>query len=558
MDRYIDDLLKTLENCRRNGDCAIALLGDTRAEGWAPLALAQLLKEGWLRWAVLDRYDLRWLNACVLNGVVPAVYDLPAGAVPPNDTGPALLFRHGQQDSAASLHGKQAPSLWQGLKSPAVIIDFLGVGSETGLPQGSHIVFEVGAENAPRVPSSNLHPLPLMPPEQLLVAMGRGLSAFPPDLLRYPMSAVQDCIAQLPPLTLGAGAVQLTPAEPLQRIISDVADLCHGGQGQLRPPDRRRLWLQYGVQHALLAGDYDAAESALAEAMEDSGDDKGRQLLVWCLLEQADGLCLDAEKYTDVVAGQYYARAGELYRRVLELMPDHFEACVKWADALKSQGETDSASAAKCFRAAAEKYQAALAMRQDHTVLYNWGCVLQKLAEMQSADSALPLFREATEKFAQVLQQEPGFHQALWQWGEAIRSQAMGKRGAEAEDMCRQAEEKFAAAAALQPNDGAMLNRWGVLLLELANRAMGDQRRTLLDEAARRFQHAERLQPGLAAYDLACLASLRRDEAETRMWLLKAKELGSLPSAEHVINDPDLDWLRQAPWLKELLAGWLR
>lgn len=559
MERGLDGVLKALAHSRRSGNSVVALLGQAPAEGWAPLALAQLLKEGWLHWAVLDSNDPRWVKSCVLAGFVPAVYDLAAGALPPDGSGPALLFRRGQRQASVDPSPEREQLVWRRLPPSSVIIDFSGAGVAAPLAQGSCTLFSAGVEDGP--PSGRaVHALPDLPPEQLLVSLARGVHVFPPELLRSPMGVVQDCIASLPPLPLAGGEVRLTPAEPLSRLLEDAADLSQGGDGRLEPFDRRRISRRYHVQMALLAGDYDAAAAGLADAEEEGGEadasevENGKRLLVWCLLEQAAGLCREAGGGVSAESGRCYARAGELFRRVLDLQPENFDAYAQWGAALQAQGEADRDAAPRYFRAAAEKYKAALAVRRDADVCYGWGRVLQRLAEMQVGEAADALFREAAEKYAQALETRPGFHQALWQWGEALLRQASSKRGAEADELYRQAEEKFAAAAGLQPDDGRVINRWGLVLLEQANRALGEQRRQLLDEASRRFRHAERLQPGVAAYDLACLAALRRDEAEARMWLLKAQETGGLPPPQHVLTDPDLDWLRHMPWLTKLLA----
>lgn len=559
LDRNVDELLKALAQSRRGGGSAVALLGSTPAEGWAQLTLAQLLKDGWVQWAVLDGADSRWLEACVLTGVVPAVYDLASGALPPDGSGPALLLRHGQGGRVGAVSAEHERQVWQRLPPASVIIDCLGGGFDPALMQSPCTLFAPGAEQNTQFRSA--HALPDMAPDSLLVSLARGLHVFPPELLRQPIAAVRDCIARLPQLSLADGAIQLTPAAPLSRLLEDAADLGLGGDGILDHFERRRIARQYQVQLAVLAGDYDAAAAGLAGAVEDSGSgvdaeevENGKRLLVWCLLEQADDLCRQAGGAATAESGRCYARAGELFRQVLDLQPGNFDAYARWGAALQAQGEADRESAPRYFRAAAEKYKAALGVRPDADVCYGWGRVLQGLAEIQLGDASDTLFQEATEKYAQALEMRPGFHEALWQWGEALLRQASGKRGAEADELYRRAEEKFAAAAGLHPDDGRVVNRWGLVLLEQANRALGEQRSQLLDEASRRFRQAERLQPGVAAYDLACLASLRRDEAEARMWLLKAKETGRLPPAQHVLTDPDLDWLRQSPWLLQLLG----
>ncbi|WP_054773436.1 hypothetical protein [Methylogaea oryzae] len=173
-------------------------------------------------------------------------------------------------------------------------------------------LFAPGAEQNTQFRSA--HALPDMAPDSLLVSLARGLHVFPPELLRQPIAAVRDCIARLPQLSLADGAIQLTPAAPLSRLLEDAADLGLGGDGILDHFERRRIARQYQVQLAVLAGDYDAAAAGLAGAVEDSGSgvdaeevENGKRLLVWCLLEQADDLCRQAGGAATAESGRCYA-----------------------------------------------------------------------------------------------------------------------------------------------------------------------------------------------------------------------------------------------------------
>ena len=64
---------------------------------------------------------------------------------------------------------------------------------------------------------------------------------------------------------------------------------------------------------------------------------------------------------------------------------------------------------------------------------------------------------------------------------------------------------------------------------------------------------AEQVKPGSAAYNLACLNAVKGDVEACRHWLEKSSQLGTLPGRETLLNDPDLQSVREHDWFKKLL-----
>ena len=98
------------------------------------------------------------------------------------------------------------------------------------------------------------------------------------------------------------------------------------------------------------------------------------------------------------------------------------------------------------------------------------------------------------------------------------------------------------------------LNNWGSALLAQAKMKTGDEADALFAQAGERLAAAETLSPGAAAYNLACLCSLRQDANGCKNWLMTARKLGSLPAKEHVEADTDLDSVRGEDWFQRFLA----
>jgi hypothetical protein len=82
----------------------------------------------------------------------------------------------------------------------------------------------------------------------------------------------------------------------------------------------------------------------------------------------------------------------------------------------------------------------------------------------------------------------------------------------------------------------------------------GEEAERLLAQAREKLLGAEAIRPGSGAYSLACLSALQGDEAGCREWIEKSRELSALPRREWMMEDPDLDSVRQCEWFRRLLG----
>src|SRR5207253_1017600 len=164
------------------------------------------------------------------------------------------------------------------------------------------------------------------------------------------------------------------------------------------------------------------------------------------------------------------------------------------------------------------------------------------------------LFTQAYQEFEAGLGVKPDMHEALNNWGNALFNQAKLKEGAEADQLLTTACEKYEAALALKPDAHAALNNWGSALLRQATMKDGAEADRLFAEAEEKFFSAETLRPGASSYNLACMHALRGDADEARRWLEQSKELGALPTRDKLIDDGDLDGIRDEEWFKNFIA----
>ena len=113
---------------------------------------------------------------------------------------------------------------------------------------------------------------------------------------------------------------------------------------------------------------------------------------------------------------------------------------------------------------------------------------------------------------------------------------------------------QWVLALAIKPDDPQALTNWGSMLLHWSQLRSGEEADRLLDEAKEKLLALEALVEGRAAYNMACLSALRGEDEEARRWLEKSRELGHLPSLEHLQQDSDLDNIRDQPWFQSFLA----
>ena len=137
--------------------------------------------------------------------------------------------------------------------------------------------------------------------------------------------------------------------------------------------------------------------------------------------------------------------------------------------------------------------------------------------------------------------------------GNVLFMKGKTKEGTEKSRLFLEARERYAAALSIKPDDRFTLNNMTNALIGLAGTKEDEERRRLLDEGERVALKLEELAPGEGAYNLACSAALKDDEAGARKWLEASKAAGKLPSIAHIKEDSDLDSIRDTEWFQKFL-----
>jgi len=176
-------------------------------------------------------------------------------------------------------------------------------------------------------------------------------------------------------------------------------------------------------------------------------------------------------------------------------------------------------------------------------------------ARKSDGHTADALFKAAYQGFAEVLLDDPLRADALYHWGFTLLNQAKSKTGSEASALYQDAISKFSFCLLINPSYlGAAING-GVAYMDLARLNKAQPNDGLYELAKKQFEAANAIQAGTASYNLACIYALHKDQKACQQALLNAQEKNILPSIEDMLNDPDLNFVKEESWFNEFLAS---
>jgi len=176
-------------------------------------------------------------------------------------------------------------------------------------------------------------------------------------------------------------------------------------------------------------------------------------------------------------------------------------------------------------------------------------------ARKSEGSAADGLFKAAYKGYAEVLLDDPLRADALYNWGFALLHQAKTKTGDDAARIYQDAIDKFAFCMLINPNYlGAAING-GVAYMDLARLKQVKPEDALYEMAKKQFEKANAIQAGTASYNLACIYGLRGDKDACLIALENARDKVTLPEAGDILNDPDLDSVKEQAWFVEFMES---
>lgn len=174
----------------------------------------------------------------------------------------------------------------------------------------------------------------------------------------------------------------------------------------------------------------------------------------------------------------------------------------------------------------------------------------EKAKSAAGEKEANDLFDAAFKSYASIIENNSAVQKALYWWGLGLFEQAQTKSGEQAQDLYRTACQKFSTALEVDPTNSHIANDWGVALMQQARQADAVSQNALYAEAHQKFQITEKIRPGIAAYNLACIHSIRSEHEDCKNQLESARDFGTLPAIEELKEDADLANVRDLDWFK--------
>jgi tetratricopeptide (TPR) repeat protein len=487
------------------------------------LAIAALMKEGYIDQVLTFNFDRILAQACVLLGFNPFVYDL--GMAPSADTDSimpgSILHLNGQGfGSVCSRSEEEARAHADGLRhvihgilwsGPAMFVGYSGQ-RDSVFPvmkrefKGHDRLFWIDINQTPNERQSEL--IGAAPrtsafiggadADLFLVAVASDLGCWPPrvfsDPYGYLLEAI-DAIGELPSESRVATESVRTKLrnrlnEELLRASSSGAVL---DMTKLIAPARTKEEEPVAVTAEAVPQD----EIAAAEPMPWFG-----------MSETDDTPAMEAEG--EIAAdGEDAATMLARLSDAAEREPLNHRVFYEWGAALLDQAA--QAEDADIYRAAIEKFEQALTLKpRDPDSLSDLGNAYFGLAEMKRDET---FYRAAVAKYQEALAISPVQADTNFNLGMALNALANLKRD---ETLYREAAARLEETVALSPEDADALCGWGQALQGLAQLKGSEE---LHIAAHQRFVEALALAPGNhfagigAGNALLALARMKDDEA---------------------------------------------
>lgn len=165
------------------------------------------------------------------------------------------------------------------------------------------------------------------------------------------------------------------------------------------------------------------------------------------------------------------------------------------------------------------------------------------------------LFKSAYQDYAEVLHDDPLRAAALYHWGFTLLHQAKTKSGDETIKLYEECIAKFSFCMIIDPNYMGAAIDCGVAYMELARQKGAALNDELYEMARKHFEKANSIQAGTASYNLACIYGLRGDNEACLKALENSRDKGSLPDAQDILNDPDMDGVKNQGWFLDFMES---
>jgi cytochrome c-type biogenesis protein CcmH/NrfG len=481
---------------------------------WGHVAIAQLLKAGWVDRVLTTNFDPLVLKACSLVDQHPAVYDFAVSQLfKPSYLPPKAVFHlHGQHMGMVLLNTEQEVERYRDKVAPLfedagrgrawIVVGYSGENDpvfehlsrvecfDHKLYWVSYLDSSPGAHVSEKLLVSEKYAFLVRgyDADRFLVELARALGCFPPDFVAQPFTYLQGRLESLAPFTLeSSGAPDLLTAT--RQRISKAIDHFELASGKLSASEMMAVSL-------LMAGN-SVALVELSEHWRESERKELSTILGWAHMEAGTDLLEQAERATALDFESLLRKSVDFFERALRVSPDLHEALYKWGLALELWADRQrGAEADRLSGEACARFADVLRIKPEHAeALFNWGLVLAKWSDRKRGAEADRLSVEACVRFEEIHRIKPEHAEALFNWGLVLAKWSERKRGASADRLSAEACARYKNALQIRPGDPEALLGWAVALEKWAGRKQGAKADRLSADACARFEDVVRIRP---------------------------------------------------------------
>jgi hypothetical protein len=313
---------------------------------WAYLAIAQLLKHGFVDRVLTVNFDPLVMRACALVGIFPAVYDFAASQNfdPDFIAQQSVFYLHGQHTGFVVLNTEAeverlsqhlGPVFTDSARGRVWIV--AGYSGEND-PVFDHLVnmgrYDNGLywicykDNPPQthvqdgllVSGKDCFCVQGFDADDFFVALAQGLGCFPPAFVQTPFTHLENLLEPVLPYS-EPGKDSSLEAIP-KKLLRDAID-------KIEKPGSLAL----RARDLLMSGNFNSViemETELATTPTNELAD----LIAWGYVSAGNAFDSEAQSKSGEEADRLWALAGEKYAAALKIQPDKFVALYNWGNAI--------------------------------------------------------------------------------------------------------------------------------------------------------------------------------------------------------------------------------
>jgi len=524
---------------------------DKAKVNWAHIALASLLKNGYVSKVLTFNFDNILTKACSLDNFYPPIYDLKVlhqdyfSSIPNR----SIVHLHGQwsgfelansskdtQDQAEKLKNyiketlNNAPSLFIGYSGGADA--FFTLVQEGFI--GQHRLFWVDYAKEPNsnvktfidVNANHRHFIGEQDADQFLIELATELDCFPTEMFKDPINHLKSICEHINDFPLSNKDTQIDLLEEVKNTLKITSQnktiieaIKLAESLSQKKYDYIIKWYKNNNINTPLHISKIVASAYLEKSIEllknnnnqhDTFFNNAIEILPDFYQAHARLATNLNQLYLKSKNTEHLNKAITHFKKALEINNEINNAIffVSYGNALSGLALLQKNET--LFNQAIEQYKKALNIQPDNAdIINNYGSALSDLAQLQKNET---LFNQAIEQFKKALIIKPNHANNLGNYGNALLGLALLKKN---ETLFNQAFEQYKKALIIQPNHADIINNYGSALSGLA---LLQEDETLFNQAIEQYKKALIIQPNHAdtignyGSALSGLAQLQEDE----------------------------------------------